>query len=215
MRKQGLSIKDIAKKLDVSTSSVSVWTRDITLTQEQYDLLLYHSRDPYYGKRLNYIRKKKADTDRKIRRLKKIGVKEVGYLSKRELFLVGIALYWSEGFKKDSQVGFANSDPSMINFFLRWLFECFGYTYDDFTVRVTLNISHKKRINEVEKFWSEATNIPLKGFRKPFYQNVKWQKTYQNPNEYHGLLRIKVLKSKDFLRKIYGYIEGLRLQARV
>src|SRR3990167_1868383 len=176
LRKKGLSIKYIAKKLNVSTSSVSLWTRDIILTQEQYKVLESHARDPLYGKRLDYINHIKLQTNKKVEELKRKGINEVGLLSKRELFLVGIALYWSEGFKKDS---------------------------------------HRSRIREIERHWSDLTNIPLNNFRKPYFQNVKWKKIYDHPDEYYGLLRVKVLKSKDFLRKIQGYIEGLRLQTRL
>ncbi len=213
LRKQGFSIKFIAKKVNVSVSSVSTWVRNVVLTKDQFDKLTENARNPYYGNRLKYINKIKKLTDQKINRLKKEGIKAVGNLSKRELFLVGVALYWGEGFKKDSQVSFANSDPKMIRLFLKWLFDCFGYHIDDFSARITLNISHANRINEVQNYWSKEVGIPISNFRKPFYQNVKWQKVYEHPNEYFGVLRIKVLKSKDFLRKIYGFIEGLRLQA--
>lgn len=212
LRKSGLSIKKISKKLNVSVSSVSHWVREIVLTKEQLEVLREHARDPYYGNRLKYINKVKKETDRKIEKLKGNGIEEIGLLSKRELFLVGAALYWSEGFKKDSQAGFANSDSTMINLFLRWLYECFGYEVHDLIPRLTLNISHKDRVKEVEEFWSKETKIPIDYFRKPFFQNFKWKKVYDNPNNYHGVLRIKVRKSKDFLRKIHGYIEGLSLQ---
>lgn len=213
LRTKGLSIKRIARKLNASTSSVSLWTRDIILTKEQMETLEENSRNPFYGNRLKYINKVKADTNRKIKRLQKEGVKQIGTLSKRELFLIGATLYWGEGFKKDSQVGFANSDPKMLKLFKRWLYESFGYSVDDLILRVTVNISHKERINEIQKYWSEAIDIPISLFKKPFYQNFKWKKVYENPNEYYGILRLKVRKSKDFLRKIYGFIDGLRLQA--
>jgi transcriptional regulator with XRE-family HTH domain len=215
LRKSGLSIKKIAKKLKVSVSSVSYWVRDIILTKEQLEVLGKHARDPYYGNRLKYINEVKRNTNIKIEKLKNEGIHEVGDLSKRELFLVGSALYWGEGFKKDSQVGFANSDSTMINLFLRWLYECFDYKTHDLIPRLTLNFSHKDRVKEVEEFWSKETKIPRDYFRKPFFQNFKWKKVYENPNDYHGVLRIKVRKSKDFLRKIHGYIEGLRLQSQI
>lgn len=214
-RSQGESIKQIAKELKVSTSSVSLWVRDIILTYEQYKVLENHKMDPFYGRRLAYINKVKKQTNKKVEKLRKQGIQEVGILSKRELFLVGASLYWSEGFKKDSQVGFANSDPSMIKLFLKWLYECFDYNVEDLIPRVTVNISHKNRISDIEKYWSNIAGIPLRNFKKPFFQNFVWKKTYENPNEYFGLLRIRVKKSKDFLRKIHGYIEGLRLQSQI
>ncbi len=85
---------------------------------------------------------------------------------------------------------------------------------EDLSFRVTVTISHKNRILEIQEFWSGELDVPLKQFQKPFYQNFKWKKVYDNPNEYFGALRVKVRKSKDFLRKIYGFIEGLRMQAQ-
>src|SRR6266508_3981845 len=38
-RTEGASIKDIARRVDVSVSSVSVWVRDIELTSEQHAAL--------------------------------------------------------------------------------------------------------------------------------------------------------------------------------
>jgi transposase len=39
-REQGASIREIAKRIGVSTSSVSQWVRDIELTTEQHEQLL-------------------------------------------------------------------------------------------------------------------------------------------------------------------------------
>lgn len=213
LRKGGESVKMISRQLEVSPSTVSVWCRDIELTSSQIKKLERRSRDPNYSKRLAYSRMQRRKRIKKIKRLREEGIKEIGNLVERELFLIGAALYWAEGFKKDSQAGFASSDPGMIKFILRWLRETCGYKDDELSVRVTLNISHKKRLEDVEKYWSNVTGISRDNFQKPFYQKVKWKKIYENPNNYYGVLRIRVRKSTDFLRKIHGWIEGLSLQA--
>ncbi len=213
LRKTGKSLRNIARKLSVSASSVSSWCRDIRLTAEQEKILDTNSRNPYYAGRGIYLRKLKKRTNSKIVRLHKIGAKKIGILSKRELFLTGAALYWAEGFKKDSQAGLGSLDPNMIKFYIKWLKICFGYQNKDLIFRVTANISHAHRIKEIERYWSKLLNVPLAQFQKPFFQNVKWKKIYEHPNEYFGVLRVKVRKSKDFLREIYGYIEGLKSNA--
>jgi len=210
LRKQGESIKVIAKKLQVSPSSVSYWCRDVKLSPTQIKMLEKRARDPHYGRRLEYALAQQRKRIEKTKKLKKQGRKDIGNLNKRELFLVGAALYWAEGFKKDSQAGFASSDPDMIRLFLRWLNKCCGYQTKDLILRVTVNISHEYRIQEIQNYWSKITNVPNGDFRKPFYQKVKWKKVYENPNEYFGVLRIRVRKSTDFLRKIHGWIEGLK-----
>ena len=117
-RKDGESIKQIAKLLSVSSSTVSLWCRDIHLTADQRKALEKRAKDPYYGKRLDYVRLQQKKRLDKIKQLKKEGIQDIGLLNHREMLCAGVCLYWAEGFKKDNQVGFSNSDPGMVTFFL-------------------------------------------------------------------------------------------------
>lgn len=207
-RKQGKSIKFIASRLSVSPSTASVWCKDIELTQDQINQLEKQARDPMYGRRLLNVRKQQKARLMKIEQLRNMGIKEIGRMNKRELFLFGVALYWSEGFKKDNQVGFANSNPDMIKIFIKWLVDCCGIDPDNLTYRVTINRSHQHRVGEIHKYWIDVCMAQETQFQKPFYQNVVWKKQYENPNDYYGVLRVRVRKSTDFLRRIHGWIEG-------
>ena len=213
LRKNGESIKAIAKKIKVSPSTVSLWVRDIQLTSLQIKQLEKNLKDPHYGRRHAYLQKIIQKRIRKEEQLLKKGIKEVSLLTKRELFLIGISLYWAEGFKKDSQVGFANTDPSMIKLFIRWIIECCGFTTLDLSPRVTVNISHAHRVHVIENYWSTITQIPITQFQKPYFQKVIWQKQFENEEQYYGVLRLKVKKSIDSLRLIKGWIEGLKLNS--
>ena len=66
LRKKGESIKKIANLLNISTSTVSLWCRDVELTNIQIDNLRKRQTDPFYGKRLNYYLKKKKELKQKI-----------------------------------------------------------------------------------------------------------------------------------------------------
>jgi hypothetical protein len=215
LRSNGLSIKGIAKKLKVSVGSVSSWCRDVELSDKQRRILEKNARNPYYKGRGIYIKNLKKKTDTKIRRFEKIGSRQIGELTKRELFIAGAMLYWAEGFKKDSQAGLAGLDPRMMKFFIRWLKECFGYKNEDLIFRVTVNISHKHRVTEIEKHWAEIVGVSTNQFQKPFFQNFEWKKIYDNPEDYFGVLRVKVRRSTDFLRKIHGFITGLSSEAEI
>lgn len=213
LRRAGLGIKTIARKLEVSSSTVSLWCRDIILSQKQYDTLMKRAHDPYYGRRKDNIikqMKKRLDT---IERLKQEGIRKIATLNWRELFIAGVALYWAEGFKKDKRLGFANSDPAMIKFFLLWLIKCCKVPKHVIRLRVGLNISHKVRISEVEAHWSQVTKISLSQFQKPFFQKFVWKKEYPKPEEYFGVLRIRANKQLPLFRKIHGWIEGLKVNS--
>src|SRR3989338_7127736 len=92
LRKQGKSMKVIAKKLMVSTSSVSLWCKDIILSPDQIAALEKNAHDPFYGKRMKNVLRQKREKETKIKRLHKEGYKKISILSKKELFLVGVTL---------------------------------------------------------------------------------------------------------------------------
>lgn len=211
LRAKGKSIKWIAKELLVSPGSVSLWCRDVRLSEEQIEQLQKQAKDPYYGKRLDNVLKQQRIRKEKTRRLKREGRELINEISKRELLLIGTALYWAEGYKKDSQAGLGSSDPIMILMIVKWLKECFGYKLDDLMFRVTVNEAHEYRIDSIVNYWANLLEVGRDKFHKPFYQRVKWKKVYENPEKYYGVLRIRVRKSVDFLRKIHGMIEGLKM----
>lgn len=148
----------------------------------------------------------------KAKKLLAQGVSEIKNISKKDLFVAGVALYWAEGFKHkdESGLGLATSDPEMARFYVNWLRQILGVSIEDLKFRVTANISHKERIVRIEEFWSDYLKISRNQFTKPFFQNSQWKKTYSNRNKYFGVIRIHVRKSLDRLRKMRGWIKGLK-----
>ncbi len=213
LRFKGESIKSIAKKVGVSTSTVSLWSRDIKLTKEQIMQLEKNSKDPFYGRRLAYSLKQQSARITKEKKIVNDSKRLIGDLTKRDLLIAGTALYWAEGFKKDKMVGFANTDPEMIKFFLNWVLNSLDVSFELIKLRVGINEHHKYREKEIQEYWSKITNIPLSNFYRPYYQKVSWKKEYEHPEQYFGTLRIRVLKSTDLLRKIRGLIEGIKISS--
>jgi len=209
LRKRGESIKDIAKKLKVSKSTVSLWVRDIILSIEQLEKLRKKALlGAERGRLKGALKQKKARLDN-IEKNKKLGIKIINKLNKRELLIAGVALYWGEGSRKSQGVSFCNADPNLINFMIKWLVECFGVRKEDLALNVNINEIHKDREEIVRKYWSEITNIPLVQFRKTSFKKAKNKKIYENFDEHYGTLVVKVLKPSRFYYKIMGLIEAL------
>lgn len=209
LRKAGESIKVIAQKLNVSPGSVSIWCSDIRLSPEQIAQLEKRMYDPTYGRRAEYLDKIKKETEARIMSLKEAGKALVGTIDTRDRFIAGVALYWAEGFKKDKQVGFANTDPRMVRVFINWLTEVCDVHRSNIRLRVTLNESYVHMIDPIQIYWSEMLDFPLSSFQKPIIQKVQWKKVYVNPEEYHGVLRVRVNNSLSLLRRILGCIDAL------
>jgi len=139
------------------------------------------------------------------------GVIEVGKLTKRELFLIGVSLYWAEGFKHkdESSLGLATMDENMAKLYLAWLKECLDIRNDRLSFRVTANIKYSDKIKEMEQHWSDSLGVGIDQFVKPFYQKSKQNRVYLNNDRYFGVLRIRVRKSINILRKMRGWIAGV------
>lgn len=146
----------------------------------------------------------------RLEKFKELGKNMVGNISKRDLFLVGIALYWGEGNKKGRRLILSNSDPEMIKIWIKWLIECLNLSISDISCNVGINEIHKDRVKLVEKYWSEMTGIPLIEFRKVSLKKVKAMKVYENPEKHFGTLCIRVKRSTNLNYQMLGLIEGLK-----
>ena len=209
LRRKGNSYSEILKEIPVAKSTLSLWLRSVGLAKEQKQRLT--------EKRLAAaLRGAKAKKDQRLAITKEIKDKarnEIGKLSDRELWFVGIALYWAEGSKerqKSSIVQFGNSDPQMIKLFLKWIRKVCKIPIKDIFFEIYLHKTAAKRESEIKKYWSEITRFPLGRFQK-----IRWKKHNLSPKrknigrDYYGQLRIGVRKSVNFNRKITGWAEGI------
>ncbi len=209
LREQGKSVKEIARKLNVSSSTVSLWVRHIPLSPGQKARLKDKVFKALQRGRIKAEKVRRASRLKYKRALIKEAISQIGKLSKRDLFVIGIALYWAEGFRKDSRLGFASSDPAMIKLFLNWL-GLFGVPKQEIRLRIGLNISHKTRLKKVQQYWEKQTRIPSSQFQKAFFQKFKWKKEYPDPNSYFGVLRVRANNQGGLFIKILTWIEVLR-----
>lgn len=209
LRKKGKSIKEIAKQLHVSKSTVSVWCQAIQLTKKQiFELNQKMLRGGYIG-RLKGAAIQRKRYLQKVNNLTQEGKILIHKLSTYELLVAGAALYWGEGNKKDRIVGFSNSDPEVIKFIMSWFRKAWRLSEDRFYLRVGINKIHKKRDDEVKRYWSKVANIPLKQFRKTTFIKAKNKKIYKNFYTHFGTLTIRITKSSELQYKTLGLIEGL------
>lgn len=207
LRRQGSSIREVAKILSVSRGSVSVWCRDIELNSEQIEQLKESDRRGAYKGGL-VVKKKK---DRRVADYMRKGCSCISELTDQELFLIGISLYWAEGCKSrnSERIIFSNSDAGMIRLWMRWLYECLGVSKQDVICRVGINHLHRSRIQEVEAYWSQLTDVPLSQFRLASFKKVTNSKVYENFFEHYGTLAVHVRRSTNIFYWMLGCIEGL------
>lgn len=210
LRKSGESISRIASLVGVSKGSVSIWCRDIKLTEQQKSRI--HTNMIKAG---HTGRQKGADLNRqkkkaKIQQYEKEGKDMFSKLKREDRFLIGLGLYWGEGVKThNSATGFSNSDPQSILFMKKWFVECLGVSNDDFIPRIYLNSAHKDREIEVLRFWSNLLELPTSQFGNIVFIKTKNKKVYSDRDKYKGVMLLTVRKGSRLKYKILGLIKGL------
>ncbi|MFC1612447.1 hypothetical protein ACFL29_01200 [Patescibacteria group bacterium] len=211
LRRRGLSYSEILKQIPVAKSTLSLWLRSVGLSKEQQQRLTKK-------KKAAILRGGKARRNQRIILTQKIYREaeiEINKLSQRELWLMGIMLYWAEGSKeKENNTGqgvqFTNSDPYMIKIFLKWLFEICKINVEKINLSIYIHENHRNNLNRVKKYWSYCTGLPINYFEKIYFKKHKPKTNRKNIGDsYYGILVIKVRASSTLNRKIQGWIRGI------
>ena len=202
-REEGESIKQIARRLGVAPSSVSVWVRDVELTPAQHRALQERCTS-YNGQTVSARRRSQAARAR--RRLEQAAGRR---LARKDdaLHLAGTMLYWAEGSRARNRVVFTNSDPEMVRFFLRFLRVSYGIANDRIAVTCNLFADHATRQHEIEEFWLDQLELPRSCLRRSSVNvySRHSQKKRRNKLPY-GTCRLAI-SDTALVQSIYGAIQ--------
>ncbi|MEV5312693.1 hypothetical protein [Streptomyces sp. NPDC052610] len=210
LRLQGWTYDQIEMELGCSRSSVSLWVRDLPRPERK--------RSPEEAAAIarKGWEEKLRIRDEERQRTKEAAKEAVGSLSARELFLVGVGLYWAEGGKdkpydRRENVTFVNSDPGMIKVFLAWL-DLLGV--ERARLRFTVMIHENADVAGAERYWADLVDADSSAFNKTTLKKHNPKTVRKNVGDsYRGCLVIKVLKGADLYRRIEGSWYGIVLGA--
>ncbi|MEV0845368.1 helix-turn-helix domain-containing protein [Streptomyces sp. NPDC049954] len=201
LRAQGWTYDRIQAELGCSKSSVSLWVRDLPKPEPRY------TREEQMELMREGLRFHREAQDRRRQETKGEAERSVGELTDRELFLVGVALYWAEGTKdkphaRRETVAFINSDPGVILTFLAWLDLM---EVDRQRIRCSVMIHETADVAGAENYWAELVGAPATTFNKTVLKKHNPKTKRKNTGEeYRGCLVIKVLQSAELYRRIEG-----------
>lgn len=212
MRKEGRSYREIGAVVGVSKSTLSLWLRDVPLTEEQRRLLT--QRGPA-STTARHAENRAVAARRRAHVRAQAGEQVVG-LSESELFVAGVVAYWAEGSKNKpwrhgQAVRFVNSDPAMIRLFLAWL-RLVGVERDRLVFRV--HIHESADAAEAATFWSGVVEAPKSQFGKATVKTHTPRTIRKNVGpDYHGCLLVYVRNSAALNLQIEGWFEGIHRAA--
>lgn len=163
LRREGQSYSAIRAKLGVSKSTLTRWIGHLPLSKERIGELRDHNEQRIE----RYRETRKRNKDQLLLDIYNELSIEISEISQRELFIAGFFLYWGEGGKtQEATPCIANTDPSIIIAFMKWLEDCFGVRRSAMRARI-----HLYRDMDVESelnFWSQTIGIPRSQFMNPY-----------------------------------------------
>jgi hypothetical protein len=200
LRREGKSYNEIRAELGVAKSSVSLWVRDLPVPESARYVLNERRQEGLRRYHDTRAAQRSAETA--------AAADEIGQLTDRELLIAGAIAYWCEGSKSKPyrhchRVIFMNSDPRLIQFFLRFL-EAAGIGREDLILN--LSIHESADVVAAQEFWADVTGAGPSQFRAAVLKRHNPKTVRKNVNEnYHGCLRVVVRRSAGLYRQIEGW----------
>ncbi len=192
MRAGGMTMPDIAIALGVSRSSVSLWTRDVPVPPMARRRTRSHTDHPA-----------KVRAREEVEAMDALGRERLGDLNEQAFLAAGAALYAGEGTKHDG-VRFANTNPDIVSFYVRWLRHFFEI--DESRLRARIYLHTELDLEAATAYWSSLLGIPAEQFGQPhLVQRTAGLRRNKHP---HGCVYVNYSCTRTH-RKVMGLIRAL------
>jgi len=211
-RKRGKTYSEIAKILNLPKSTVAWWSKKAKISKSLQKQILERSKEKWrknitaYNKVYAKIRSQEAARIRE--KYKEKATKEIKDLSKKDLKLIGTALYWAEGGKENrNSLWFSNSDPLMIKTMMKFFREI--CKIPDEKIKAKIHLYPQINPKKATYYWSKITGLSSAQFTKPQIQISKASKkkrsVYRLP---YGTLHLGI-HNTEITCKVKGWIKGI------
>ena len=204
LRLAGRTYGEIVAELGVSKSSVSLWVRDLPKPDHsaRHAQVMAEARWKPHRRERELIRQQAHEA----------AAQELGRVTDRDLFVLGVGLYWSEGTKRKARhprdrVVFVNSDPSMISVYLAWL-SLLGVEKE--RLRFSVMIHESADSSSAEEYWASIVGAHPERFGKTTLKKHNPKTARHNVGaDYQGCLVVRVRQGADLYRRIEGWWYGI------
>lgn len=202
LRKKGYSYNYIKTKVAVSKGTLSQWLSLVSYVPNEETLRTI-------GKaRTASILAKHREKLASLNAARQQAKKDLGSLSKRDIFMLGIGLYMGEGSKTGDMIRIINSNQKIISFAILWFKEVCNLKNDNFKIR--LHVYPDNDIDQCLKFWSKETSIPIGQFQKTQVDTRKNKKKSNQGKLPYGTAHLSIVSNG---KKEFGVFLARRIRA--
>jgi hypothetical protein len=207
LRKNGYSYSMISEKLGISKGTLSCWLKEMLFVPNN-QVIERIKKGPFKSGMIKHNQRV-----RDISKIKKLAKKELGVISKRDLWFIGLGLYIGEGSKAYEITQIVNSDPDIVKLAIRWFNDICGVNKDHITITMHLypDNDEKKCIN----YWRKTTGLSVKQFRKTQIDRRMNKSNNKRRKLPYGTVKLSIISNGNSIfgvnlhRRIMGWIESV------
>ena len=217
LRLKGLSYTQINEQLGISKSTLSSWFSQLILSDELQSKINTR-RVKGTTAFLERNRRQTAEAQERAKENRAKGRQMIGILSKREIMLVGGALYWAEGYKRGRfvkgraivahEITLTNADPYLLRVFIRYAKDILGVPLEKIKIHIRM-FAHQNEA-ELIKYWSTHLGVGGENFKtmrvKESISSLRKRPFDRLP---YGVAQVRISNTQLF-HELMGHIEGLK-----
>lgn len=167
LRKKGKTYNEIIETLKVPKGTLSDWLSDYPLTEKQLYILSKNIRKRRFLSIEKTIAVKHKKRQKRLEETYNRQRIDLLPLSRKELLVAGLFLYWGEGRKAiTSSLSLNNTDPDVVKFYYYWLINILNIPKEK--IRVALHVYKDMNVKGTINYWSRELRIPRSQFVKPY-----------------------------------------------
>ncbi len=208
--KKQLSYSEIRRRLKVPKSTLSYWLQEYPLSKDKILELRRKGWRKGEASREKYratMRQKKEFLDQTVYAERYQYLRD--NLTSSVYYVAGLMLYLAEGAKrKSSTIVLANTDPSVINFFIRWMKEYLAI--DPSSVRVQLHLYENMDLNSELIYWKRQLAIEKTQFYKISVRKIRGSSFSYKSTHRHGtcsLYAFGVDKVRELMMAVRAFVD--------
>lgn len=196
----------ITDRLGISKSTLSCWFKEIPFTPNE-QVIERIKKGPFKSGQIRHNRRV-AD----IAKIKKLAKEELGMITERDLWMLGLGLYIGEGSKSYETAQIINSDPAIIRLAIKWFKDICGINNNHITITMHLYPDNNEKI--CKNYWKKVTDLSKKQFRKTQIDRRTNKSNRKKSKLPYGTAKLSVISNgnSDFgvnlHRRIMGWIES-------
>lgn len=213
LRKSGKSYSQISAVLNIPKSTLSSWLKDIIISEEAQNKIRSRVNSTSIVKLIERNKEQTKLAKERHNKIYELAKEESKELLSDSLFVIGLSLYWGEGYKQGAygskwkSIDFANSDPDMIKLMMLFFTKFLNLKRSDIKIQIMLH--DPKDTDKAVNFWHQLTEIPKSNFISTCHSISSASSNKQKRRLEYGTIHLRINNVEKFFRLI-GWIDGLK-----